>query len=74
MGGVGGVGGMNVTVWLLQLSPLQHSILQSSIVMLNCAMNVAFNSAQAAAVSVIRNERWNSVSIGRECFYNNGTV
>lgn len=56
MGAVVGVGGMNVTVWLLQLSPLQHSILQSSIVKLNSVMNVAFNSAQAAAVSVIRNK------------------
>ena len=49
-----GVGGMNVTFCLLQLFPVQHSILQSSTVTFCCASAAAFKSAQAAALSAVK--------------------
>jgi len=51
--GVVVVGGMNVTFWVLQLSPVQHSILQSTKVKLNCSKEVA-KSAHAAALSAVK--------------------
>ena len=48
-----GVGGMNVTFCLLQLFPVQHSILQSTKVTLNLAKGAA-NSAHAASLSAIK--------------------
>ena len=40
------------TLWLLQLLPVQHSMLQSNKVMLCFTLAAAVNSAQAAALSV----------------------
>ena len=45
-------GGATVTLWLLQLWPVQHSMLQSSKVQFwGCALKAALNVAQAAALS-----------------------
>ena len=50
-----GVGGMTAaTLCVLQLSPVQHSILQSSTVTFCCASAAAFKSAQAAALSAVK--------------------
>ena len=48
-------GGTNVTFCLLQLFPVQHSILQSTKVTLNLANGEA-NSAHAAALSAIKRQ------------------
>ena len=51
----GVVGGMAAdTLCVLQLSPVQHSILQSSTVTFCCASAAAFKSAQAAALSAVK--------------------
>ena len=43
-----------VTLWLLQLFPVQHSILQSSIVQFCIALKADVRFAQAAALSVTK--------------------
>ena len=54
---VGVVGGMTVTLWLLQLSPIQHSTLQSSkVLLLGCALKAAVNVAHAASLSA--KQKW----------------
>ena len=51
------VGGTTVTFWLLQLWPVQHSMLQSSKVQFwGCVSKAALNVAQAAALSEKRQE------------------
>jgi len=55
---VGFVGGMTaVMFWVLQLSPVQHSILQSSTVAFCCALAAAFKSSQAATLSAVKKQQ-----------------
>ena len=58
------VGRTGVTYWLLQLSPVQHSILQSSKVQFSgWALKAAANAAQAAALSINKSNAKQHLSI-----------